>query len=151
MKKRSGHLSHSGPNVLLRQLNLTAGRMQLGIQRTIKHAGLKLTLPQWRILTVLAETNRMSQSQLSSHTEKDRANVTRILDTLESSGYVYRENHSADKRRYEVVITETGREIESIVRALAAVIEQRMLADFSISERKTLLRQLEVMSDNLDF
>ena len=150
MEKKIRRNSKTGPYEFGRLLHMAAKRLHLAVQRSLNRAGLQMTLPQWQTLSVLAHADEVSQSALSNHMDKDRANVTRILDSLEHAGLVERDAHENDKRRYTVRITAAGRELESEARALAAEAEQKMLRGVPTVERRQFLRLLRRLADNLD-
>jgi MarR family transcriptional repressor of emrRAB len=60
-------------------------------------------------LLMASDRNRASPSTLSDMVGTSRANMTRILDELESDGLVSRASEERDGRRYVIEITVAGR------------------------------------------
>ncbi|GFN32904.1 MarR family winged helix-turn-helix transcriptional regulator [Paenibacillus xylaniclasticus] len=69
----------------------------------------QLTSEQWSLLLTLHHEDNISQKELADRTEKDPANVTRILDQLERKGFVTRQPNPEDRRSYLMHITPVGR------------------------------------------
>ncbi|WP_127532865.1 MarR family winged helix-turn-helix transcriptional regulator [Paenibacillus kobensis] len=68
-----------------------------------------LTSEQWSLLLTLHNEDKISQKELADRTEKDPANVTRIVDQLERKGLVSRQPNPEDRRSYFMHITPAGR------------------------------------------
>ena len=54
----------------------------------------------------------MNQRQLGEKAYKDRHNTTRILNQLHKRGYIERRPDGADKRAYNLFLTEAGRTVQ---------------------------------------
>jgi len=102
-----------------------------------------LSRPQRRLLLVLADRDPSSEplrvSDLADHLGLSAAGATRMLDTLEGSGYLtrYRPSHT-DQRQVYVQLTQAG--IQALQTA-NEVLEQRlssMMLRLTESERTTL-------------
>jgi MarR family transcriptional regulator for hemolysin len=72
---------------------------RLYVQRFEQRAGaLGLTLPQCKALVHLAEHEGISQVQLAELTDLEPMTLVRILDRMESDGWLERRNDPADRR-----------------------------------------------------
>lgn len=83
---------------------------QLG--KYLKEKNLPITPDQFRVLTHLWQNNGCSQQELALGSNRDRANVTRIIDILEREGIVERKDHENDRRIYRIHLTKKGKELE---------------------------------------
>lgn len=83
---------------------------QLG--KYLKEKNLPITPDQFRVLTHLWQNDGCSQQELALGSNRDRANVTRIIDILEREGIVERKDHEQDRRVFRICLTEKGKELE---------------------------------------
>ncbi|MGB3330535.1 MAG: MarR family transcriptional regulator [Thermomicrobiales bacterium] len=101
----------------------------------------------------LLGSDRVLASQLATHMDVQRSVVTRILASLEASGFITRQVDEHDARAHWIEITDTGRAaseyIEDIVvREMLAGID--CLEDAQIREFTDGLATLRRLSDNLE-
>ena len=81
-----------------------------------------ITLEQYVVLYNLVDQDGINQKSLSHKVDKDQATLARILDILESRGYVVRRTTEKDRRAFLVFITEDGKKkVKEIARRLAVV------------------------------
>jgi DNA-binding MarR family transcriptional regulator len=120
---------------------LTATRLLVAISaRSFAVVEDTLTVPQFRMLVVLARTDRMNISRLGEHLAVIPSSAMRMVDRLATAGMVRREASSSNRREVLVSLTPEGRsvvgkvtrrrrdELARIVAALAPA-EQRRLVD----------------------
>lgn len=74
-----------------------------------------LTTEQLLLLFLLYDKDGMSQKNLADRSNKDQANVTRILKRLESKGFLEVKSSSEDKRLKLIFLTIDGREYLSSI------------------------------------
>lgn len=102
------------------------------------HPGLSVT--QFSVLEALLHLGPMCQRELGSKLLKSNANITMVIDNLEKRRLVKREANAQDRRKFQISLTDTGKElISSIfpkhVEAIVAEIstldpgEQQLLSD----------------------
>ena len=108
--------------------------------------GIDLTPEQWFVLNKLSWRDGQSQVSLGDDFFADRANMTRILATLEKRGLVRREPDPDDGRRMRVFLTEEGRDVHDRFAAdlpaeRARLFEGMSEADIAAAQR--VLDQLE--------
>ncbi|MDD6254784.1 MAG: MarR family transcriptional regulator [Eubacteriales bacterium] len=81
-----------------------------------------VTLEQFVVLYNLVNDDGINQKTLSRRVDKDQATLARILDILESRGYVERRTTEKDRRAFLVFITDKGKEkVKETSRRLASV------------------------------
>ncbi|MFC5451530.1 MarR family winged helix-turn-helix transcriptional regulator [Paenibacillus aestuarii] len=93
-----------------------------------------LTSEQWSLLMSLHNEEGISQKELAERTEKDPANVTRILDQLERKGLVRRVTNPEDRRSFNMFVTESGREAALELMPVEAQFVQEILVDIPQAE-----------------
>ena len=81
------------------------------INKLLKDEGFPITNEQWIVLKAVFEQPGQSQTEVSQHTQKDKTNITRILDLLEKSNYIQRKRDGRDRRMNRIYITEHGKTI----------------------------------------
>lgn len=82
----------------------------LAIQ-TFANLDLKITPEQFSVLSILYENDGLYQRQLSALTLKDRPNISRILNILESMGYITKMPDVNKRKVVKISITEEGRKV----------------------------------------
>ncbi|MEO5957668.1 MAG: MarR family transcriptional regulator [Opitutaceae bacterium] len=121
-------------------------------QRLFRPLG--LTGAQFNVLNILANhtpEGGMSQRELGDRLVVDRSNVSGLLDRLEKTGWVKREDHPEDRRVYRVNLTATGRRLWEKVQPLYVdVLRQvtRGLPPRRMRECLETLQQLEASAAN---
>lgn len=91
---------------------------------------------QPKILGYLTRNGASGQRQLADYYDVDPANICRMLDSLQKSGFVTRRPDSTDKRREVVDLTPAGREAYEQWQVCCREMEERMLRDFTPQERE---------------
>ncbi|MGH8130668.1 MAG: MarR family winged helix-turn-helix transcriptional regulator [Steroidobacteraceae bacterium] len=94
-----------------------------------------LTIPQWRVIAVLARAPGLSAAGVAERTAMDKVAVSRAVTDLTRSGRVRRLLAASDKRRSVLSLTARGRAIYRRIVPLALAYERRLLAELSPSEK----------------
>src|SRR6185312_8431235 len=82
-----------------------------------------LTIPQWRLICVLAEDGRMTQGQIVTRTFMDKVTVSRAAQGLAARHLVDRSENHADGRSHVLMLTPEGRRLFAEVAPLALAYE----------------------------
>lgn len=82
------------------------------LNRVFRESELPLTVEQWTILCSLWNEDKQTQQSLCNKTFKEKASVTRLIDTLERNHYVARMSHPNDRRTNLICLTKRGTELE---------------------------------------
>ncbi len=94
------------------------------------------------ILMTLSDMGRPSLNKLTKRIVRDKSQMTRTIQSLETKGLVQREPCQDDGRVSLVSLTSEGeRVVEELMQAVATVIDE-VLKPLSHSERKALKRLL---------
>lgn len=89
--------------------------------RRFKEAGEDVTPEQWAVLIRLWKRDGRSQSELSDATFRDGPTMSRIIDGMETRGYLERREDPNDGRVRLVRLTKRGRDMK---RKLVPIVEQ---------------------------
>jgi len=105
-----------------------------------------LTIPQWRLVAVLAEEGPLTQQELCGRTIMDKVTVTRAGQGLLRRRLIKRIPNSTDGRSHRLVLTKTGEALYEEVVPLALEYEVKLLvglAPHEVAKLEQQLRQLE--------
>lgn len=78
----------------------------------MKERNLPITPDQFRVMNHLWQKDGLQQSELAVCTDRNRANVTRIIDILEREGLVKRKDDDTDRRVFRIYLTDKGKSIK---------------------------------------
>jgi DNA-binding MarR family transcriptional regulator len=123
-------------------------RMHATVLRSLEHelAAAGMPLPWYDVLLQLAEApqHRLRMAELADRVLLSRSGVTRLVDRLETEGYVTRERSTDDARGTFTVLTRLGR---AALRAAAPVhlagIQRHWLSRYSDDDLRVLRELLQ--------
>lgn len=101
-----------------------------------------LSIPEWRIVTVVAESRAITQQEIGQRTRMDKVTVSRAAIALERRGLIERRAHPGDGRSQLLHLSETGRTLYENVAPKAKELEARLFGDFTAGELATLTAML---------
>lgn len=106
---------------------------------------LNVTYPQYLVLLVLWETDRISVKALGARLFLDSGTLTPMLKRMEEHGFLQRTRSKEDERVVEVVLTEQGKQAEEQAAQIPLkFIEQTNLnEDEAIQLKRILSKMLE--------
>jgi DNA-binding MarR family transcriptional regulator len=111
-----------------------------------------LTIPQWRLIAVLAEDGPLTQQAIGARTVMDKVTVSRATQGLVKRKLVQRAPHDADGRSHHLALSRAGERLYSEISPVALEYEARLLRQFdpaAIEELKRVLRHLESAAEVL--
>ncbi len=106
-----------------------------------------LTIPEWRVIAVVAENDGITQQGICTATRMDKVTVSRATIALVDRGLIARAMNSADRRSRLLALTRAGRALYADVAPKALEFEQRIFAVFpqeDIDRFMSLLRAIEI-------
>ena len=116
-------------------------------QRRLTDAGVDITIDQWLVLNSIAEKPDISQLEIAEKVFKDAASVTRIIDLLIKKGFLQRDAHQTDRRRFTLHITKEGR---GLLRSVAKIVEQNRSAALNGISEKELNQMRQILNTIID-
>jgi DNA-binding MarR family transcriptional regulator len=132
-----------------RNLGMAYTAVTRQLSKYLKEKNLPITPDQFRVLTQLWENDGCSQQELAKGSDRDRANVTRIIDILEREGLVARNNHETDRRIYRISLTPKGKDLETEAAECAKLTLKDALDGIDEEDLATCMRVLKKTMDNL--
>jgi DNA-binding MarR family transcriptional regulator len=109
-----------------------------------KRFGLKV--PEWRLIAILAEHDRLTPQALGRLTRMDKITVSRAASALAERGLIGSNRNPGDGRSHFLALTLDGQSLYAEIAPLARSLERELLAELSTEERaqlETLLRRIE--------
>jgi len=101
-----------------------------------------LTIPQWRVLAVLARYPGLSAIEVAERTAMDKVAVSRAVQGLLAARRLVRSYDSGDRRRTRLRLSSAGKSVYTRVAPLALTYEKKLLDALSPTDRKALDRLL---------
>ena len=109
------------------------------LNRSFQNAGYDLSREQYELLEVLWERDHVNQQNISKRLQKDKYNVTKLLNTLQTRGYVHRKIDKEDKRSNFVVLTEKGVDSRHVLRQIVEQVHTDISFTLSPQELKSAI------------
>jgi DNA-binding MarR family transcriptional regulator len=110
------------------------------------YADENLTIPEWRVLAVVAQADALAARDVVGKTPMDKMTVSRAVASLEGKGVIVRLQSESDRRVNMLSLSKLGRALFDRVAVLALGFEDELLAGLSKDERAAfdqLLTKLE--------
>lgn len=101
-----------------------------------------LSVPQWRLICVLAEDGALTQGQIVVRTIMDKVTVSRAAQGLLRRHLVTRSAHHADARSHVLALSPQGERLYAEIAPMALAYEQALIAGLSSGEVEDLKRLL---------
>jgi DNA-binding MarR family transcriptional regulator len=129
-------------NFLPYRLSIVTNRVSETIARAYRDA-FGLSIPEWRVLAVAAESDGLTQQQVGQRTEMDKVTVSRAAIALTRRGLVARTHGPNDKRARTLALTEEGRVLYAQVAPRALALEAKIFENFHAGELAELNNMLD--------
>jgi DNA-binding MarR family transcriptional regulator len=120
--------------------------------RTVADKALRpvgLTLPQFAVLSSLAERPGSSNSELARGCFVTRQSMNEVLAGLLAAGLITRSAHPIHGRVLQTELTPAGQEAIARADAIVQAVEARMTAGLTDEQRQQLLQLIGVCTANL--
>ncbi len=104
---------------------------------------LELSPARLTALSIIATEPEINQATLAKRLNVAGPSVMKLIDALEASGFIRRMAVPADRRRYSLVLTASGRAMLDTLRERHAAYETELSRRLSAAERQQLITLLE--------
>ena len=128
-------------------LNRIANRLNMSLAEDLKREG--IVIPEYRVLAVLTARNPRTVNELAVYTVTGQSTLSKSLSRMEAARLIERRGDPSDGRVVKVHITAAGRASFARIMPLAMAHYDRALQGFSAQERRTLVRMLHRVLDNI--
>ncbi len=105
-----------------------------------------LSIPQWRLICVLAEDGGLTQGGLVARTGMDKVTVSRAAQVLSKRRLLARSDHEVDGRSHLLTLTLEGARLYAEIAPLALAYEAALVAGLApdeVTQLKRLLNRLQ--------
>ncbi len=128
-------------------LHDVARLMRRAFDRRVKHLG--LTRSQWFVLVHLYRTDGQTQRHLAEELDMERAPLSKLLDRLESGGWIERRADPTDRRANRVYITKKIDPLMTEVITVGEMLTDDIFSGVDESAREEFLSVLVKAKSNL--
>jgi len=132
---------------LLWEIGETATALRRAFDR--RAASLGVTRAQWRALARISRQPGLRQVELAEQLDIEAITLCRIIDRLEESGLVERQRDPADRRAWQLLLTDKAKPITEHLGALADEFGDEVLTGLSTADRKSLRARLASIRANI--
>ena len=119
------------------------------LSKLMKEENLPITPEQFSVLSYLWQEDGLQQNELAVCTNRNRANVTRIIDILEREGIVERRDDPSDRRVFRIHLTAKGKSLRAATARCAAQSIKDALKGVSKQDMQTCLGVLHTIRKNV--
>lgn len=130
------------------RLSITSNLVSDRIARTYE-ALFGLTIPEWRLIAVIAEAGAITQAEIGERTRMDKVTVSRAAIALVGRSLLTRTPHREDRRSHLLSLTPEGNALYEAVSPKALAMEAELFGRFTAAELDTfiaMLRRIEQAS-----
>jgi DNA-binding MarR family transcriptional regulator len=134
------------------RLSFTSNLVSDTIARTYD-ALFGLSIPEWRLIAVVAETGGTSQNAIGARTRMDKVTVSRAAIALVDRGLLQRRANPGDRRSHLLTLTSAGQELHGAIAPKALDLERRIFAGFDRAEIDAfvaMLRRIDAVTLGLE-
>jgi DNA-binding MarR family transcriptional regulator len=133
------------------RLSVLTNRVSSAIAETYQQR-FNLTVPEWRVIAVLARHPGLSAREVSERTRMDAVAVSRAVARLKKAGRVRRETAAGDRRRSILRLSAGGLRVYRTVAPMALQYERELLSGLDGKEIELLdsaLQKLTARAEHL--
>lgn len=138
----------------VRELVSYLSKAERGYTKTLNRAFLKagydLSREQYELLQVLWTEDNVNQQTISKRLQKDKYNVTKLLNTLTKRGFVQRKMCQEDKRNNFVVLTYKGIEAKKALTDIEEQVHADLTFTIAPQEIKSCVWVLKKLTDMMN-
>ena len=130
------------------RLSFTSNLVSDTIARTYQ-ALFGLTIPDWRLVAVVAETGGITQAEIGVRTRMDKVTVSRAAIGLVERGLLARAANPDDRRSHLLTLTDDGRTLHKAIAPKALELERQIFASFDAEEVNrfvAMLRRIDAVT-----
>lgn len=117
-------------------------------QRNIEKIVKDITVDQCLILMILEKDSEISQKEVADLIFKDKASITRMIELMVKKDYLTRTIHQEDRRKFNLEITEKGKETMELINPTIQINRQTALNGLSPEEINFLDKTLKKIITN---
>lgn len=112
-----------------------------------------LTIPEWRLVAVIAEGDGITQQAIGANTRMDKVTVSRAAIALVERGLVERVPNAGDRRSHLLRLNAAGQALYEQVAPKALELERRIFGGFDaarVAGFVAMLREIDAVALGVD-
>ncbi len=137
-------------NNLISNLGKTTKFIGLYISDYFQEHQLNLSKAQWLVLKILQDKDGCIQNDLAIITDRSKTSLTRLIQTMEKKGLIFRKNSKMDKRTNHVFLTKKGQNLFNQSVPIFNKLKLELEHHISQEEIETTLKVLEKIRSNIN-
>ena len=114
-----------------------------------RSAQLGLTRAQWRALSRIERTQGVTQAELAEDLDLEPIAVGRVVDRLESAGFLERRADPDDRRCWRLFLAPKSAEVMADMKQISAQLRAEVLDGIDAGDYATTMRVLAQVKDTL--
>ena len=111
-----------------------------------------LTIPEWRVIAVIAETSGISQQEIGQQTRMDKVTVSRATLSLIKRELIERTLNPADARSHRLSLSDTGAELYAQIVPKARAFEAAIFGGIDgdrLAQFERTLREIDAIVEGM--
>jgi len=108
-----------------------------------------ITNEQWLVLKVIDANPAVSQTEIAEKSQKEKTNITRIIDLLEKNGFIERRRDEKDRRMYRIHATEEGKKVLKAVNPITQKTEEICAQTLNKKQVKEIIDSLDAVCESI--
>jgi DNA-binding MarR family transcriptional regulator len=108
-----------------------------------------LTRAQWRAMKWLSAGHGMFQSELAEQLEMEPIAIGRVIDRMQSAGFVVRQPDPTDRRRWRLSLTKKALAVLDDMQSISVDLRRDAMRGVTAAEIKTTMSILDRIKANL--
>jgi DNA-binding MarR family transcriptional regulator len=128
-------------------LNRAGVRIGLAFGRDIQPLG--LTLPMWRVMVVLWESDNQRLGDIAERTSIDMSTLSRLVVTLQRKQFIVRRRSGVDGRALNISLTDKGRAMTERIIPIASHYEEVAIRGINAGDLRRLKGLLIKLFSNI--
>ena len=134
-------------NEVLSELLKVRQRLINSFKEELRHQG--VTLARARALLALSREGELTQTSVAAYLEIEGPSAVRLIDELEKSGLVLRQQDVNDRRIKKLLLTDKGRDMSQRLLEKWQEICDKTVFNIEIDAQRSLLTNMKAMLVNL--
>lgn len=114
-------------------LSVTSNRVSGRIARAYD-SRFGLTIPEWRLIALIADHAPVTQAQLCERSRMDKVTVSRAAIALAERGLLERTPNATDRRSHHLRLSAAGQSLYAQVAPEAITLERDLFGRFAVAE-----------------
>ncbi|MBS7697583.1 MULTISPECIES: MarR family transcriptional regulator [unclassified Chelatococcus] len=134
-------------NEVLSELLKVRQKLISSFKEELRHQG--VTLARARALLALSKEGDLTQTSVAAYLEIEGPSAVRLIDELEKSGLVLRQQDANDRRIKNLILTDEGKEMSRRLLEKWQEICDKTVFNIELDDQRNLLSNMKAMLVNL--